>query len=200
MYSPPRGIAGNTFIVNQEKKFALVRTQETNSERALIYAACILRKERGIYWSSSIERRILRRMELWDAGKIPELVEDIVRAAKAGAGRENMPEDDDAIARRYHSVFIKGKLRAAVRWATNQSGGGMLAPSDIDAKTGKPVIDVLRDKHPDCRTPALEREGWASFEDYPPPRDGTPLDCDQEPSRRWQTSSEAAQDRQVSMD
>ena len=30
------------------------------------------------------------------------------------------------------------------------------------------------------RTPALEREGWASFEEYPPLRDGTPLECDQE--------------------
>ena len=56
----------------------------------------------------------------------------------------------------------------------------MLAPSDIDAKTGKFVSDNLRDKHPDCRTPALEREGWASFEEYPPLRDGTPLDCNQE--------------------
>ena len=55
----------------------------------------------------------------------------------------------------------------------------MLSPADIDAKTGKPVINVLREKHPDCRTPDLEKEGLASFEDYLPPRDGTPLDCDQ---------------------
>ena len=68
LYSPPRGIAGNTFIENQAKEFALVRNRETNSERALIYAACILRKERGISRSSSIKRRILRRMELWDTG------------------------------------------------------------------------------------------------------------------------------------
>ena len=26
----------------------------------------------------------------------------------------------------------------------------------------------------------METEGWASFKAYPPPRDGTPLDCDQE--------------------
>ena len=56
----------------------------------------------------------------------------------------------------------------------------MLAPSDIDAKTGKFVSDNLRDKHPDCRTPAPEWEGWVSFEEYLPPREGTPLDCDQE--------------------
>ena len=134
----------------------------------------------GISRSSVIKRRILRRMDLWDAGKIPELVEDIVRAAKAGAGRGTVPEDDDVIDRRYHSMVIEGKLRGVVRWATNRSGGGMLSLADIDAKTGKPVIGVLQDKHPDCRTPDLEKEGWASFEEYPPPRDGTPLDCDQE--------------------
>ena len=108
------------------------------------------------------------------------MVEDVVRAARAGAGRGKVPEDDDAIARRYHSMVIEEKLRAAVRWATNRSGGGILAPSDINTKTGKPVIDVLRAKHPDCRRLDLEREGWALFEAYPPPRDGTPLDCDQE--------------------
>ena len=87
-------------------------------------------------------------------------------------------EDDDAIARRYHSMVIDGRLRAAVRWATSRSGGGMLSPTDIDSKTGRPIIDVLRDKHPDCRTPDLEKDGWALFEEYPPPRDSTPLDCD----------------------
>ena len=71
MYSPPRGIAGNTFITYQAKEFELVRTRETKSERALIYAACILRKERGVSRSSAIKRRILRLIELWDAGKIP---------------------------------------------------------------------------------------------------------------------------------
>ena len=75
LYSPPRGIAGNTFIEKQAKEFELVRTRETNSECALIFAACILRKERGISRASSIKRRILRMIELWDAGKIPELVE-----------------------------------------------------------------------------------------------------------------------------
>ena len=78
----------------------------------------------------------MRRMDLWAAGKIPKVVEDIVCAAKAGAGRGTVPEDDDSIAHCYHSMVIEGKLRAAVRWATNRSGGGMLSPVDIEAKTG----------------------------------------------------------------
>ena len=65
--------------------------------------------------SSAIKRRIMRRMDLWAAGKIPKVVEDIVRAAKAGAGRGTVPEDDDTITHRYQSMVIKGKLRVAVR-------------------------------------------------------------------------------------
>ena len=180
MYRPPSGYMGNTFITNQAKEWKLARTQVENSERALIYAACIPRKERGINRSAAIKRQITRRMDLWDAGKIAELAEEIVRAEKAGESKGATPEDDDAIARRFHPMLIDGRLRVAVRWATSRSSGGMLSPADTDLKKGRPIINVLRDKHPDCRTPDLEMEGWASFEECPPPRDGTPLDCDQE--------------------
>ena len=180
MYRPPSGHMGNTFITNQAKEWKLARTQVENSERALIYAACILRKERGINRSAAIKRQITRRMDLWDAGKIAELAEEIVRAEKAGESKGATPEDDNDIALRYLSILIDGRPRAAVRWATSCSDGGMLSPADTDSKIGRPVIDVLREKHPDCRTPEVEREGWASFEEYPPPRDGNPLDYNQE--------------------
>ena len=62
-----------------------------------------------------------------------------------------MPDDDDSIARRYHSLVIDGRLKAAVRYATNRTGGGVLAPGDIHSKTGLPVIEVLRNKHPKIR-------------------------------------------------
>ena len=65
-------------------------------------------------------------------GKYAELAEDVVRAAKAASGRAPTPDDDDHIARRYHSLVIDGRLKAAVRFATNRSGGGVLAPADID--------------------------------------------------------------------
>ena len=180
MHRPPSGHMGNTFITNQAKEWKLARTQVENSERVLIYAACILRKERGINRSAAIKRQITRRMDLWDAGKIAELAEEIVRAEKAGESKGAAPEDDDAITRRFHPMLVDGRLRVAVRWATSRSSGGMLSPADTDSKKGRPIINVLRDKHPDCRTPDLEKDKLASFEEYLPPRDGTPLDCDQE--------------------
>ena len=136
----------------------MARTRVTNSERAEIFPACILRKERGCSQSDAIRRRIARRMQFWEDGKYAELAEDVVRAAKAASGRAPTPDDDDHIARRYHSLVIDGLLKAAVRFATNRSGGGILAPADIDKKSGRPVIEVLRGKHPKARRPELEKE------------------------------------------
>ena len=177
--APPKGAVGNRFITTLTKEFMLARTRVTNSERAEIFPACILRKERGCSGAAAIKRRILRRLVMWDEGKYAELAEDVARAARNSMGKAPMPDNDDSIARRYHSLVIDGRLKAAVRYATNRSGGGVLAPGDIDSKSGLPVIEVLRNKHPKIRRPELDRAGWASFEDYPVPRQGVPVDCDQ---------------------
>ncbi|KAL7523721.1 hypothetical protein ACHAWF_002319 [Thalassiosira exigua] len=78
-------------------------------------------------------------------------------------------------------MVLQGKLRAAVRMATNRDkGGGVYSPEDSDTKTGKRVIDVLRSKHPDLMIPRLEEEGWMSFEEYDECPSAIPLDCTQE--------------------
>ena len=46
-----------------------------------------------------------------------------------------------------------GKLRAAVRAVTDRDPGGLYAPDDLCTKTGRRVLDVLREKHPDARIP-----------------------------------------------
>ena len=46
-----------------------------------------------------------------------------------------------------------GKLRVAVRAVTDRNPGGLYAPNDICIKTGRQVLDVLHEKHPDARIP-----------------------------------------------
>ena len=116
---------------------------------------------------------------MWDEGKYAELAEDVVRDASTSLGKAPMPDDDDSIARRYHLLVIDGRLKAAVWYATNRREGGVLAPGDINAKTGLTVIEVLRNKHPKMRRPERERESWASFKAYTVPRQGVPIDCNQ---------------------
>ena len=47
---------------------------------------------------------------------------------------------------------MEGKVRSAMRWLTNRSGGGLLHLNDevIDSttKTRNLVIDILKEKHP----------------------------------------------------
>ena len=56
--------------------------------------------------------------------------------------------NDDHIVRMFTRLMLHGRVREAVCFATNQSGGGMLKPDDIDTKSGKCVLDVLKEKHP----------------------------------------------------
>ena len=43
--------------------------------------------------------------------------------------------------------LLKGKIRTAVRFVTLRGAGGVLSPNDTDAKSGRPVIDVLWQRH-----------------------------------------------------
>jgi len=56
-------------------------------------------------------------------------------------------------------MFLGGKVRAAVRMVTNRDVGGAYRPFNTDSKFGRPVIDLLREKHP---TPGYLRS-WTSM-------------------------------------
>ena len=75
-------------------------------------------------------------------------------------------------AQKFHSLVLRGKLRAAVRWITESKTGGVLHPGDRCTKTGDQVMEVLRSNHPEARTPTA-----ASLDSYPNrPLDLTPVD------------------------
>ena len=61
--------------------------------------------------------------------------------------------------------MLHGRVCEAVRFVTDQARGGVLKPSDIDAKSGKCVFDVLREKHP---PPGLaSQDAFVSCSDLP---------------------------------
>ena len=80
------------------------------------------------------------------------------------------------MARSFHETVLSGKLCQAVRRATNREGGGCLLLGDKFTKTGGPVADVLREKHPDMRDPPVENPVCASFEEYEDVPETAPLD------------------------
>jgi len=179
LYSPPKGKVGEEFIRLLAEELQKVRRRESNSERFLILAPVILRRETGIIGAKNIRTRIERRMKLWREGKIAELVVDTVATARRGCGGQRTDEDDDGIARRYYSMVQAGKLREAVRYLTNRKGGGVYSADDADSKTGRKVIDVLLEKHPAMMIPDLGDPDWKSFESYEECLDSVPVDVSQ---------------------
>ena len=105
---------------------------------------------------------------LWERVQHAGLVGDAEAKGAAHEGRAAFggEEEDDAVARSFHETVLSGKLRQAVRWATDREGGGCLLPGEKCTKTGRPVADVLREKQPDMRVPPVENPTCAAFEVY----------------------------------
>ena len=87
--------------------------------------------------AKEIWARITRRMDLWErdlhAGIVGDSeAEGATREGRATSGGE---DEDEAMARSYHDTVLSGKLRQAVRQATNRKGGECLLPDDQCTKT-----------------------------------------------------------------
>ena len=55
---------------------------------------------------------------------------------------------DEHVVRVFTHLMLCGRVHEAVRFVIDQARGGVLKSSDIDAKSGKCVFDVLREKYP----------------------------------------------------
>ena len=74
----------------------------------------------------------------------------------------------------YHHLVSSGKIWQAVCQATDREEGGCVLPDDQSTKTGHPVAEVLREKHPDSVSTSGEpsvrslRELWGSTQNGTP--------------------------------
>ena len=84
MYNPSKGGIGQWVVSTMAREFTCER--KWNSERTLIFAACVLQKSPGIIRAHDIKCREERRLNLWIDGNYNALVQDIVGKAMRGAG------------------------------------------------------------------------------------------------------------------
>ena len=148
-----------------------------NSEISLVSAYVVLTKTLGVRRDQEILARLTQRMDLWERGLHAGLVGDAEAegAAREGRAASGGKEEDDAVAQSFHEKVLSGKLRQAFRRATNKEGGVCLLSDDQCTKNGRPVAEVLREKHPDmCVTPVQNPECKA-FEEYEEAPETVPL-------------------------
>ena len=113
-----------------------------------------------------IKRRIDLRVTYWLEGRHRGLIDDALAESRTRGQSGSGEEAPDARDRRYNATVLAGKLRTAVRSITDRGGGGVLGPDDACTKEGRPVLDILQEKHPDARTPDLNEPENTVFEGY----------------------------------
>ncbi|KAL3826902.1 hypothetical protein ACHAXA_000870, partial [Cyclostephanos tholiformis] len=138
-----------------------------NSEWPLVFQAVILHRVRGITRFHEVKPVIWGWLDAWDMERYIALVKVVKEAklASSGGGRRVAVQRQDnatSLACQYDAMVLGGKVLAAVRMVTNRGTGGPYRPTNLDSKSGRPVIDVLWEKHPDCVVPSE----W-DFDAYP---------------------------------
>ena len=97
-------------------------------------------------------------------------------AARDDRSASRVEEEDEAVARSNHEMLLSGKLRQAIRQATNRERGGCLILDNQCTKTGRPVDEVIWKKHPDMCVSPVENPTCAAFEEYREVPETVPLD------------------------
>ncbi|KAI2507267.1 hypothetical protein MHU86_7103 [Fragilaria crotonensis] len=105
-------------------------------------------------------------MDLWDQGHFKALVDDAEGEVQSRQP-SSRPPDEEAQARSFNARVLSGRLRSAVRTLTDRSGGGVRQPDDLCSKAGRPVWQVLQEKHPALRDPTSVGDADGAFEPYP---------------------------------
>ena len=148
-YTAPKGKVGRQFVQLLSDEWQAVIDRKWNSERPLVFPMVVLATKLNVKAAKDVRSLLEQRMSLWMEGKFDVLVDDAEDEVyrRIGSGTQSK-RSDEAIARSFNETVLGGRLRQAVRRLTQRDGGGVMLPSDIDAKSGQSVEQVLRDKHP----------------------------------------------------
>jgi len=152
-YDLPKTTVGKRFLSTLRLEFVGVRERKWNSERVIVFMATILQTTPNVTKACDIKRRISSRLDAWAAGEFSALVSDTERECTSATSDPPSDIDINRAGRSFHTKLVRGRVRQAVRHLTNRASGGVIDPDGVCTKTGRPVIDVLRDEHPQLRMP-----------------------------------------------
>ena len=173
LYTPPFGPLGQKFIQILTNEWNGVRLSHWNSERPILFPILILRKSPSANKSSEINRRIKLRIDAWLNNKFDELVNDTIEEASFFPTSTSIRQNCDTF-KIFNALALNGKLKEATNILTSQTTTSILLPTSIDKKTNLPVIEVLKQKHPEIKINDLTNPLF-QFEEYDPPLQHLPL-------------------------
>ena len=165
-YLVPRNTVGKEFLLKLTAELEGVWHRNHNAEQPLVFVALMLQEADGVRKARDIRDLLRSRLAHWTDGKFVPLMDDFLAQARLRDGPIAEKTDKEAF-RAFHAKLTSGRVRAACRNLTNRDGGGLLHPTDKCTKTGRPVLDVLKSKHPPLRDPTELGSEDGVFEPYP---------------------------------
>ena len=117
-------------------------------EKVLCFMSTILQTSPDVKGSVNIRKRITQRLLDWENKKYLMLISSTVLCAEAQMNRKRGVLTIKERAKIFSSLICRGKLRAAIRYASEREKGGILMPGDVDEKSGDLVSGVLASEHP----------------------------------------------------
>jgi hypothetical protein len=153
-YAIGKDKVGRAFLDQLLAEFQKLLRREINADQLLLFIMVILQRDPNVRTGSAIRKRIAHRLRSWAEGKIDMLVEDteadlkkLLKSTRGGAVTSKQRY------KRFHHLLIHKGITEAMAYIGNCEKGALLFPDDIDEKTGEPVADVLRSKHPKATKP-----------------------------------------------
>ena len=158
-YSLPGGSVGRKYVDALTDEVSHLASGNYPSERLIVFSSVILQCDRTVKKGCDIRRLLERRLGLWHEGKFDVLLQEAMRCDKALKNQRKLYADAH-VDKVFSRLMLQGKIRAALRWITDRSNCGLLAPADeVELRAGdnsivkKTVSEVLASKHPEPRPP-----------------------------------------------
>ena len=132
--------------------------QESTSSRFLhiIQMNLVYRK------SYAIHQIITRHLDLCQVGHHASLLVDTVAESQSQLMQATCVSDETYY-RVFNSKFLNGNIYVPVRGTHIQGQVGVLKPNNTNSNTGRPVMGMMKEKHPKLRTPDLSNPVCTSF-------------------------------------
>jgi hypothetical protein len=151
---------------NWKVSVAIVRTlmslvnglvdRKHNLENYLVFWIVMLQKTRRAKKTGSMNKLIAARLKDWEAGKYESLVTSAEAAIRTFTTTRFGTASPEERAQTFHRKVTQECVGSAVKYLANRDSGGVLSPSAVDELSGKLVLEVLQDKHPEAHNPDLE--------------------------------------------
>ena len=123
------------------------------SECVLVFSSVVMQRDHMIRKGSDVRRLLEQRLTLWRQESFDLLFQEATCRDQSIRRCPHSPVDNDATIRVFTKLILQGKVKAAVRWATERSCGTVLLPTVVQGSDSATVMEILREKHPDPYPP-----------------------------------------------